>query len=264
VALVMGSYPFFGRRGVRKRDTTASPAAAAALALALAVSAAPAHAAAPDATDWAAIQRYEAELRTNPSDLFEGAAYRQLMIRYGQYDRAIAFFRHLAADHRNLAPVHVNLAFAYIDKIPTVGRIRQGFLGKDAIEAFGTSIRSQPTWIAYYMRGLVNLYYDRILNRVRPAIADFEQAIRVQHAEAKQPFHVRAFISLGDAYWKLGNLAKARSAWSDGLNEFPGDAALTSRLAAKPGPELYRVIESGLDASRRQDTSLRELARRQP
>src|SRR5439155_20464702 len=182
--------------------------------------------------------RLERAVRSDPADLQLGADYRQLMIRCTQYDRAISFFKKLASEHREIASVHLNLALAYIDKIPVSGRIRQAFLGRDAIDELGASIRSQPTWIAYYMRGLVNLYYDRMFNRLRPAIADFEQALALQHTAAKQPFHVRAFVSLGDAYWKLGDLTRARAIWTDGLKEFPADPALNGRLG-KEGRDLY-------------------------
>ena len=185
-------------------------------------------------------------------------AYRQLIVSHEEYDRAISFFKTLAKAHRDVANVQLDLAFAYIDKIPTSGRIRQAFLGKDAIDAFGDAIAIEPTWLAYYTRGFIDLFYDGMLNRARPAIADFEQALALQRHGPRRAYHVRTFMSLGDAYWKLKDLPHAREAWSDGLKEFPGDLALTARLAAE-GRALYTVIESGLDASRRQDTSLKEM-----
>jgi tetratricopeptide (TPR) repeat protein len=205
-----------------------------------------------------AVSGYEARLRADPANLEAGAAYRQLIISHDEFDRAIAFFKSLAKAHRDLANVALNLGFAYVDKIPTAGRIRQAFLGRDALDAFGNAIRLEPTWVAYYTRGLVDLFYDGMFNRARPAVADFEQALAIQRRGPRRPYYVRTFMSLGDAYWKLGDLAHARTAWGDGLKEFPDDPALGARLASE-GHALYAVIESGLDANRRQDTSLTEL-----
>jgi glycosyltransferase 2 family protein len=206
----------------------------------------------------AAISSYEASLRADPGNLAMGAAYRQLIISHDDYDRAISFFKTLAKAHRDLANIQLDLGLAYLDKIPTMGRIRQGFLGKDAINAFGDAIAIEPTWLAYFTRGFVDLFYDGMFNRARPAVTDFEQALALQRRGPRRAFHVRTFVLLGDAYWKLKDLARAREAWTDGLKEFPGDAQLAARLAAD-GRALYTVIESGLDASIRQDTSLKEM-----
>jgi uncharacterized membrane protein YbhN (UPF0104 family) len=205
-----------------------------------------------------AVSAYEALLRADPANLEAGAAYRQLIIAHAEFDRAIAFFKTLAKAHHDLANVALNLGFAYIDKVPTAGRVRQAFLGKDALDAFGSAIRLEPTWLAYYTRGLVDLFYDGVFNRARSAVADFEHALAIQRQDPPRPYYVRTFMSLGDAYWKLGDLARARAAWSDGLKEFPGDPALAARLA-REGRPLYDLIVSGLDANHRQDTSLTEL-----
>lgn len=246
-----------GRRVLNKRAQATAATVSLAMLVGVLGLASTAHAQ-PAASYRAAISGYEASLRAAPGNLEAGVAYRQLITSHEEYDRAISFFKTLAKAHRDVANVQLNLAFAYIDKIPTSGRIRQAFLGKDAIDAFGDAIAIEPTWLAYYTRGFIDLFYDGMFDRARPAIADFEQALALQRHGPRRAYHVRTFMSLGDAYWKLKDLPHAREAWSDGLKEFPGDLALTARLAAQ-GRALYTVIESGLDASRRQDTSLKEM-----
>jgi tetratricopeptide (TPR) repeat protein len=254
-----------GRRVLGKRAPATAATVSLAVLISLLASAGTAHAQAPVAAAGgeagsyrAAISTYEASLRADPGNLAIGAAYRQLIISHEEYDRAISFFKTLAKTHRDVANIQLDLGLAYLDKIPTLGRIRQGFLGKDAINAFGDAIAIEPTWLAYYTRGFVDLFYDGMFNRARPAVADFEQALALQRRGPRRPFHVLTFVSLGDAYWKLKDLPHAREAWADGLKEFPGDAALTARLAAE-GRALYTVIEGGLDASIRRDTSLKEM-----
>ena len=199
----------------------------------------------------------EAVLRADPGSLEKGSAYRQLAMQSRQYDRAINFLKKLAED-QDVGDAYVTLGFAYVDKIPVSGPLRQLSLGKEAIGAFGKAIGVKPSWLAYYMRGLVNLYYARMFNRVRPAIADLEQALKMQKTETKRGYHARAYRSLGDAYWKLGNLERARTVWQEGLVEFPEDSAIDARLA-RHGRDLQVLIDSSLDPDARVDTSLQEL-----
>jgi uncharacterized membrane protein YbhN (UPF0104 family) len=240
------------------RARFAAPAAG--VAMALAISPADLHGAGPKPADLApALTRFEAALRADPGSLQIGARYRQLAIQAEEYDRAIHLLKGLASDHRNLANAQISLALAYVDKVPVAGRVRQAFLGKDAIDALGHAITLERNWIAYYMRGVINLYYGRVFNRVRPAIDDLEHALAIQREGPRQSYHARTFVTLGDAYWKLGDLAHARAVWSDGLKAFSDDGALTARLANE-GRALENIIEASLDANRRQDTSLGELS----
>ena len=73
-----------------------------------------------------------------------------------------------------------------------------------------------------------------------------------------QPYHARVYISLGDGYWKIKDLARARSIWADGMNHFPANPALHSRVTTRGG-DLDRIVEQALDPATRVDTSLQEL-----
>ena len=61
--------------------------------------------------------------------------------------------------------------------------------------------------------------------------------------------------ALGDGYFRLGNAAKARDAWSAAQKQFPADAGLKNRLE-KQGTELEDIVTTALTASTRVDTSL--------
>ena len=211
------------------------------------------------AADDPEIVRLEASASAEPENLWLGALYRQRAIQLGAYDRAIKTFDRLAA-RRDAGPnVFISLSLAYVDKVPTVGEFRRMFVGNDARSALTKSIAHKPSFVAYYIRGLVALFYpESIFHRGRQAVADLQQARAIAMAETPQPYHVRVFITLGDAYWKLSDAANARAVWSEGLKRFPGDKTLAERLSLPDG-ELDRVIRRALDSGTRIDTSLREL-----
>ncbi|HOC19444.1 MAG TPA: hypothetical protein PKK95_14320, partial [Vicinamibacterales bacterium] len=108
----------------------------------------------------------------NPDDLFAGADCRQAAIRCGAFDRSIDFFKRLARKHPRSASVRLNLALAYVDKIPSAGDLRQALLGRDAIGELGRANEIAPTWIGHYTRGFIYLNYPRAFGGGPKAIAE--------------------------------------------------------------------------------------------
>ena len=82
--------------------------------------------------------------------------------------------------------------------------------------------------------------------------------MKIQKADKKQIYHVRAYIALGDAFWKMDDMDKAKAMWTEGLSQFPDNAALKARLA-KQGDDLKAVQDDTYDVTKRIDTSLNEL-----
>lgn len=215
---------------------------------------------APVALDAAALAKLEDALARAPDDLRAGNDYRMAAIQTSQYDRAIAFFDTLVKAHPDAANAHLNYGFAYVDKIPVAGAITRVILANNALGEFTRSLELEPTWIGYYTRGNSYLFWPRIFNRTRLGVADLQKALEKQRADTKRPYHVRAFVSLGDGYWKMGKKDRARSAWKEGLAAFPEDAALNTRLSLH-AREIDALIEALYDPTKRVDTSLRDLWR---
>ena len=94
------------------------------------------------------LEKYESTLRSNADDIRAGSEYRQAVIKSKQYDRCIAFFEKLVAEHPKAANAFLNYGFAYVDKIPDAGSITQVILANTALSHFTKSIEIQPTWIA--------------------------------------------------------------------------------------------------------------------
>jgi len=202
------------------------------------------------------IVALERAVIADPENLKVAAAYRQLAIASRDFDRPIGVLEKLAKRKGSGPNVQVSLALAYVDKVPTSGDIRRLYLGRDAINALTKAIAQQPTILAYYIRGLINLYYNNfIFHRVPRGVADLEHALSMASGDSSPALMVRVRTALGDGYFRLGDVAKAREVWSAALATFPADAGLKSRLEQQ-GTALEDIVTTALTASRRVDTSL--------
>ena len=207
----------------------------------------------------AALPLFEAALAADPDDLKSANEYRKAVIRTKEYDRAIAFFDKLTAQHPQAAYAWLNFGYAYVDKIPDAGSITQVILANNALTNFSKSIELKKTWIALFTRGNSYLYWPKIFGRAPLGLADLEQAVALSQKEPKQrSVYVRAWIALGDAYWKTEQPEKAKSAWREGLKTFPNNAELKARLA-RDGDDLEKYIYDQLDPNKRVDTNLAPL-----
>jgi tetratricopeptide (TPR) repeat protein len=205
------------------------------------------------------LDDYESRLAQDPASLRVAAAYRQLVIATGRYDRSIKLFERLAQDPRGGANRYVNLALANVDKVPVSGSVRRALLGRDALDALTRAIAIEPTDLAYLVRGLVNLYYDQfVFHRTDKGVADLETARRLSAAHPQIPYAPRILTALGDGYWRLNQHDKAREVWREGLAACPDADGFRVRLTARD-EQIPDIIERALDAGVRVDTTLREL-----
>jgi len=201
----------------------------------------------------------ERAIAADPENLALAADYRQLTIAAGQFDRSIDFLDKLAKRKGSGPNVRVSLALAYVDKVPTAGDVRRLYLGRDAMNALTASIAQRPCVLAYYMRGLINLYYNRfIFHRADKGVADLSQALSMVTADTAPTLVARVYTALGDGYFRLDQVARARETWSAGAAKFPADAGLKERLR-KDGEPLADVVTTALSAGRRVDTTLVDL-----
>jgi tetratricopeptide (TPR) repeat protein len=215
-------------------------------------------AALPAAVD-ARLASLERAVSGNPEDLRACAEYRQRVIAARDFDRSIKLLEQLAARPRSGPNVHLSLALAYVDKVPVASPFRRIFLGRDAMREVTLAIEREPSAVAYYMRGVVALYYpEAVFHKTRGGIADLERSLAIVLKQSPQPSDAKVYTSLGDGYWKVHELSRAISIWTDGLRRYPASSDLLARLAVK-GAELDRLIEHVLDPATRVDTSLQEL-----
>src|SRR5262245_26221400 len=154
------------------------------------------------------LSKLESALAADPDSIRCGSEYRQAVIQAKEYDRSLKFFEKLVAAHPNSSAAYLNYGFAYVDKIPAAGSITQVILANTALSYFTKSIEIQPSWIGLYTRGNSYLYWPKIFGRANLGVADLEQAMKMQKADKLKKYHVRSYISLGDGYWKMDDIAK--------------------------------------------------------
>lgn len=201
----------------------------------------------------------EAQVAADPENLRVAAEYRQAVIAAGEYDRAIRIFDGLASRPGAGPHVFLSLGLAYIDRIPAVGAFRRISLGNNATEALTRSIAREPSDLAYLIRGLVHLHFERgFFHRTPDGVADLEHARRLATSHPERRYVARIYSALGDGYWRLKRRDLARATWREGQSRFPDDERLRLRLTAADGV-ITDTIAHDLDAGVRVDTSLRDV-----
>jgi tetratricopeptide (TPR) repeat protein len=202
------------------------------------------------------LQTFEQALAGDPENLRLAADYRKLTLEAGLFDRAIDVLRALAKRKGSGPNVEISLALAYADKVPTSGDLRRIYLGRDAMNALTQSITQRPSVLAYYYRGQINLYYNRLIfHRTDKGVADLTMALSMVTPGTPQALVADVYTALGDGYYRLDQFAMARQVWSEGLAKSPDDNGLRIRLE-KDGQALLEVVTAALSAGRRSDTSL--------
>jgi len=202
------------------------------------------------------LQTFEQALAADPENLRLAADYRKLTLDAGLFDRAIDVLRALAKRKDSGPNVEISLALAYADKVPTSGDIRRLYLGRDAMNALTQSIALRPSVLAYYYRGQINLYYNRLIfHRTDKGVADLTKALSMVTPGTPEALVTHVYTALGDGYYRLEQLAMARQIWSEGLARSPDDPGLERRLE-KDGQSLLEIVTAALSAGRRSDTSL--------
>ena len=208
------------------------------------------------AGDASPLEHLERAVMAEPEDLQVAAEYRQRAIASADFDRPIAMLGKLAKRANSGPNIQISLALAYVDKVPSSGDIRRLYLGRDAMSALTRSIALRPTVLAYFVRGVINLFYNSfIFHRTGKGVDDLARALAMADADTPPALVASVYTALGDGYSRLENLAKAREVWTAGLAKFPDDAGLRTRLM-KHGVELEDIVTTALTASRRMDTSL--------
>jgi tetratricopeptide (TPR) repeat protein len=215
------------------------------------------------------LDNLERALMADADNIQYGSEYRQVLLHYAQtvhpkdgkvqdFDRSLGFFERLVAQNPTASNAYLNYGFAYVDKIPAAGAITQVILANTALAQFTRALELRRSWIGYYTRGVSYLFWPKIFLRAKLGVADLQEAIKMQKTGPRHAYYARAWVALGDGYWKIDDLGKARKTWKQGLAEFPDSAVLRERLSLQ-GDALKERIEDALDPNKRVDTNLKDL-----
>ncbi len=205
------------------------------------------------------IDALERAVGADPESLKVAADYRQLAIAAGDFDRPIALLEKLAKRKDSGPNVQISLALAYVDKVPTSGDIRRLYLGRDAMSALTKAIERRPTALAYYLRGVINLYYNNfIFHRIPHGIADLQQALTLATPDTPPALVARVYLSLGDGYWRLDDRERAHETWSRGAERYTAEPGFKTRLVSD-ARAIEHAVTAALYTGTRGDTTLKNL-----
>lgn len=210
------------------------------------------------------LSEMEERLGARPHEYAPASLYRARCARFDRHDRAIGFFDEMASENPTDTRLRIELACAYVDKIPTCGGVAaivsKGSLARQALDQVdGVIAQEGGSWVSYYVRGMNHLHWPRALRHSDDAAVDLARCIHMQEetgSPAGQPYYVRTHIALGDAHAKAKQFQDARRAWKLGLSLFPDSEDLQQRLAMKTDGEVLKYVVNHRSLEQPVDTSL--------
>lgn len=212
----------------------------------------------------------EARLQASLDDVALASAYRARCADYDQHDRAIQFFERLVAKDPANQRARLELACAYVDKIPTCGGmaaiVSKGTLARKSLDQLDAYLAKEPnSWLGLYTRGMNHLHWPRALLHSDDAARDLARCVELQERDAEpKPYYLRSYVALGDAYTKNKQYDQARAAWRRGLKFFPRAQELRDRLAIADNGQLLKYVEDQRSLERPIDTDLAFVLRGRP
>lgn len=209
------------------------------------------------------LSEMEKQLRERPEGWSPASLYRRKCADNDAHDRAIAFLQELVNETPSDPRARIELACAYVDKIPTCGGVwavvSKGTLARKSLDQLDAVLKDHPDlWVAYYCRAMNHLHWPRALLHSDDAAADFRRCMTLQTGDDKigKQYYLRSFVGLGDALTKAKRYDAARKAWRDGKTLFPEAPELAERLAIANDADLLEFVESQRSLEQPIDTSL--------
>jgi tetratricopeptide (TPR) repeat protein len=136
-----------------------------------------------------ALAHLEMAAEREPDNLRYGNDVRMWCIHFQQYDRNIRFFEKLVNKHPDLPEPRLQLALAYVDKMPDhmMGIVGQGKLSKQSINQLTKILENEDAlkndetrWAALYALGMNHLYWPKAMRHAPDAIAAFKRCVEFQ------------------------------------------------------------------------------------
>ncbi|CAG9623396.1 tetratricopeptide repeat protein [Sutcliffiella rhizosphaerae] len=200
------------------------------------------------------------------NDMNNFAYLNELRIRFQEPELIDQFINSIESLKLSSEAIHMQLAMAYIDKLqdPALGTARLGQVSVKSINELNKVIQiNENNWLAYYARGLNNLYWPIGLRRIDQAINDlaFCVALAKVHPHIENEMWPYSFVALGDALIKKGDLDDGFAIWKEGLELYPNDKQLQKRVLS--GKDLaFEIVKEtrGIDSFQRPENNLTDLS----
>jgi hypothetical protein len=188
----------------------------------------------------------QAAVRFNPRNLAYGTALRMHMMAAGKGEELMQFLHEM---DQSVPQIKLQEALTYVDMLqePTLGTASLGQLSFKSIEALNQILAKNPfDWKAHYARGINNLYWPLGLKRIDKSIQDLAFCVTVAEQFDNQPSVLwpMAYLALGDALVKKGDVQAGVSIWKEGLKKSPLDPDLRDRVKGGSEQALQKVAET--------------------
>lgn len=176
-------------------------------------------------------------------------------------DIATNFFSALA-QRQNTDAVLLNLSLTYVDRLRGKNLLQQGFLSTRSQSAVEQIIQRNPDhWLAWYIRGINNLYWPDWFGKAIYAQEYLTKAVAISKNQpppqrTTHDMYALGYLTLGDAYALLDKPTEAERTWTEGLNFYPYVAELRQRLNL-PATELHQRVRALRDVNQPIDTDLK-------
>jgi len=205
------------------------------------------------------FESLRAALKIRPESIELGNQLRKYCRDKNEFDQCVSEFEKLLKEFPDQNAIRYNAALAYVDKIPGHSLLKQGWLSTRSINLVSTIIEKYPSdWLALFIRGMNNLYWPAWFRRTGKAIDDFERCLEISKklpSDEIRPYHALAYVALGDALVKSGDIQKARLMWQQGLKINPSGLLLGARLNLTDA-ELVNYVDEVRDLNNPIDTDL--------
>jgi tetratricopeptide (TPR) repeat protein len=155
----------------------------------------------------------------------------------GQLDAAIAELQRRATENPNDVGIPTTLGEALLNKVRAMhdsgitDRTDLGILALQADQQFNAALKiDSKNWEAQFMKGSTMYYWPADAERDADAVQRLASLIDQQETMPPHPEFVQSYLALGNQYQKMGKLNEAMATWQLGLQKFPGDPALQSKI----------------------------------
>jgi len=194
----------------------------------------------------------------NPDDLGVGDKLRQHCRKNSIVDKCIDALNTLTEKHPKNKSLRYQAALAYVDHVPGHSLFRQGWLSTRSMDHMSKVLELDPEdWTAYYIRGLNGLYWPTSFRKLPKSIKDLKVCIALSGKMPiglLQPYHVLAYIALGDAYAKKGEIEMARKTYLGAADLFESNKI--NRRLEMDSDELSAFIKNLRRTDTRVDTEI--------
>jgi tetratricopeptide (TPR) repeat protein len=195
-------------------------------------------------------------------------AYSSLLRIHMAIDSRTELYIEFLDSMRNQTPeIRLQLALAYVDLLqnPDLGTAVLGQTSSASIQKLNEILEENPAyWLAYYARGLNNLYWPSGLLRTEKAIQDLGYClaiVRKLEDDIFLPLWPLIYEAYGDALVKHGDIDAGMAVWRDGYKKYPDVISLQERFRADK-EEAYGIVKRvrGIDIFQRPDPSISDIS----